>query len=69
MIEPFPKNLLCYGDNLRFLADPDLFPPDSVNLIYLDPPRAGRNWTAFDAAGEDALEPCGDGCRRNSGTP
>jgi len=35
---PFPKNLLCYGDNLRFLADPDLFPPGSVDLIYLDPP-------------------------------
>jgi site-specific DNA-methyltransferase (adenine-specific) len=23
---------------LRFLADPDLFPPESVDLIYLDPP-------------------------------
>jgi len=34
----YPKNLLCYGDNLRFLADPDLFPPGSVDLIYLDPP-------------------------------
>ena len=38
MTEPFQKNLLCYGDNLRFLADPDLFPPESVDLIYLDPP-------------------------------
>ena len=38
MSQPYPKNLLCYGDNLRFLADPDLFPPESVDLIYLDPP-------------------------------
>ena len=38
MSKPFPKNLLCYGDNLRFLGDPDLFPPESVDLIYLDPP-------------------------------
>ena len=32
------KNLLCYGDNLRFLTDPELFPNESVDLIYLDPP-------------------------------
>lgn len=38
MSQPYPKNLLCYGDNLRFLADPDQFPPESVDLIYLDPP-------------------------------
>jgi site-specific DNA-methyltransferase (adenine-specific) len=38
MPEPFPKNLLCYGDNLVFLSDPDLFPNESVDLIYLDPP-------------------------------
>ena len=38
MPDAFPKNLLCYGDNLKFLADPDLFPPESVDLVYLDPP-------------------------------
>ena len=32
------KNLLCYGDNLPFLTDPDLFPNECVDLIYLDPP-------------------------------
>jgi site-specific DNA-methyltransferase (adenine-specific) len=38
MPDPFPRNLLCYGDNLAFLTDPDLFPNASVDLIYLDPP-------------------------------
>ncbi len=32
------KNLLCYGDNLGFLADRALFPDACVDLIYLDPP-------------------------------
>lgn len=32
------KNLLCYGDNLGFLTDTDLFPNECVDLIYLDPP-------------------------------
>ncbi|MBN1942092.1 MAG: restriction endonuclease [Phycisphaerae bacterium] len=32
------KNLLCFGDNLTFLADHDLFPSECVDLIYLDPP-------------------------------
>jgi DNA modification methylase len=35
MAEPFPRNLLCFGDNLDFLKD---FPGESVDLIYLDPP-------------------------------
>ena len=32
------KNLLCFGDNLEFLADEHLFPDECVDLIYLDPP-------------------------------
>ena len=32
------KNLLCFGDNLEFLSDHDLFPAECVDLIYLDPP-------------------------------
>ena len=32
------KNLLCYGDNLVFLSDRNLFPDACVDLIYLDPP-------------------------------
>ena len=33
-----PENLLCFGDNANFLRDKDLFPDESVDLIYLDPP-------------------------------
>jgi DNA modification methylase len=32
------KNLLCFGDNLQFLTDTDMFPKECVDLIYLDPP-------------------------------
>ena len=32
------KNLLCYGDNLGFLTDKDLFPDECIDLVYLDPP-------------------------------
>jgi len=38
MSSHFKKNLLCYGDNLAFLTDTDLFPNECVDLIYLDPP-------------------------------
>lgn len=31
-------NTLYYGDNLRFLADESLFPSESIDLVYLDPP-------------------------------
>jgi DNA modification methylase len=34
----FDKNYLFYGDNLTFLADPEVFASASVDLIYLDPP-------------------------------
>ena len=34
----FKQNLLCYGDNLTFLRNADLFPNECVDLIYLDPP-------------------------------
>ncbi|MCB9841067.1 MAG: restriction endonuclease [Phycisphaeraceae bacterium] len=33
-----PPNALYYGDNLPLLRDRDLFPNESVDLIYLDPP-------------------------------
>jgi len=33
------QNLLCFGDNAYFLNERrDLFPDESVDLIYLDPP-------------------------------
>ena len=32
------KNTLCFGDNLAFLKNPTLFPDESIDLIYLDPP-------------------------------
>jgi site-specific DNA-methyltransferase (adenine-specific) len=31
-------NRLMFGDNLKWLRDPQLFPDASVDLIYLDPP-------------------------------
>ncbi len=31
-------NALYYGDNLNWLRDHDIFPNESVDLIYLDPP-------------------------------
>jgi len=42
MSEPYKTNLLCYGDNLTFLSDTDLFPNECVDLIYLDPPFNSR---------------------------
>lgn len=33
-----PKNTLIFGDNLRWLRDTTVFPDESVDLIYLDPP-------------------------------
>lgn len=32
------RNQLFYGDNLGFLSDPAVFPSESVDLVYLDPP-------------------------------
>jgi DNA modification methylase len=32
------KNLLCFGDNLGFLRDAQLFGDECIDLIYLDPP-------------------------------
>jgi 16S rRNA G966 N2-methylase RsmD len=32
------KNLLCFGENFAFLKNASLFPNESVDLIYLDPP-------------------------------
>lgn len=32
------RNLLVYGNNLAVLRNPRYFPPESVDLVYLDPP-------------------------------
>lgn len=51
----FNRNTLFYGDNLVFLADPDVFPSESVDLIYLDPPfnsNASYNVLFKEATGE-----------------
>lgn len=34
----FTRNTVYFGDNLGYLKDTDLFPDESVDLIYLDPP-------------------------------
>ncbi len=34
----FDRHTLYYGDNLEFISDPHVFPDESVDLIYLDPP-------------------------------
>jgi site-specific DNA-methyltransferase (adenine-specific) len=31
-------NRLLFGDNLKWLRDPKIFPDASVDLVYLDPP-------------------------------
>jgi site-specific DNA-methyltransferase (adenine-specific) len=31
-------NRLLFGDNLKWLRDPKVFPDASVDLVYLDPP-------------------------------
>jgi hypothetical protein len=31
-------NRLLFGDNLKWLRDPKLFPDASVDLVYLGPP-------------------------------
>jgi site-specific DNA-methyltransferase (adenine-specific) len=31
-------SVLYYGDNLPILRNPEYFPTDSIDLIYLDPP-------------------------------
>jgi site-specific DNA-methyltransferase (adenine-specific) len=30
--------MLYFGDNIKFLREPSIFPPESVDLVYLDPP-------------------------------
>jgi 16S rRNA G966 N2-methylase RsmD len=32
------ENRLLFGDNLKWLRDPKLFPDASIDLVYLDPP-------------------------------
>jgi|GEM_PF-4148027 len=67
------KNLLCYGDNLVFLRDTDLFPDECVDLIYLDPPfnsQQDYNVLFKETAGTPAKSPqgvAGPLGRKNSG--
>jgi hypothetical protein len=48
-------NKLLFGDNLKWLRDPKLFPDASVDLVYLDPPfnsNADYNVLFREASGE-----------------
>jgi hypothetical protein len=49
-------NTLYYGDNLDILRNPEYIRPESVDLIYLDPPIAAFDgtWHCF-LAGEETL--------------
>ena len=48
MAEPNFKNRLYYGDNLDILRNPEYFPHDCVDLIYLDPPfNSNRNYNVL----------------------
>ena len=39
----FDRNLLLYGDNLKFLADPEVFPGESVGAnLPMKQPAEGR---------------------------
>lgn len=35
-------NVLYYGDNLQILRNPEYFPDNSIDLIYLDPPFSSK---------------------------
>ena len=42
------KNRLYYGDNLEILRNPEYFPDECVDLIYLDPPfNSNRNYNVL----------------------
>jgi site-specific DNA-methyltransferase (adenine-specific) len=48
-------NRLLFGDNLKWLRDPKIFPDASVDLVYLDPPfnsNADYNVLFHEASGE-----------------
>src|ERR1039458_9480163 len=48
-------NRLLFGDNLKWLRDPKLFPDASIDLVYLDPPfnsNADYNVLFREASGE-----------------
>jgi adenine specific DNA methylase Mod len=48
-------NRLLFGDNLKWLRDPKIFPDASVDLVYLDPPfnsNADYNVLFREASGE-----------------
>ncbi len=53
----FDRNHLFYGDNLDFIRDHSVFPSESVDLIYLDPPfnsNANYNVLFSETAGESS---------------
>ena len=55
MHKPITANTLFYGDNLDILRD--YIPPESVDLIYLDPPfNSNRNYNVLfrDESGRDS---------------
>ena len=42
------QNILYYGDNLEILRNPEYFPNEFVDLIYLDPPfNSNRNYNVL----------------------
>lgn len=48
-------NRLLFGDNLKWLRDPRIFPDASVEIVYLDPPfnsNADYNVLFREASGE-----------------
>lgn len=50
-------NRLLFGDNLRWLQDPKIFPDASVDLVYLDPPfnsNADYNVLFREESGEES---------------
>ncbi|MEL6271708.1 MAG: site-specific DNA-methyltransferase, partial [Chloroflexota bacterium] len=50
-------NTLYYGDNLDILRNPDYFPDECVDLIYLDPPfNSSRNYNVLfaDQSGKES---------------
>jgi len=55
LLNPSPMNRLLFGDNLKWLCDPKLFPDASEDLVYLAPPfnsNADYNVLFREASGE-----------------
>jgi site-specific DNA-methyltransferase (adenine-specific) len=55
ILQELAMNRLLFGDNLKWLRDPKIFPDASVDLVYLDPPfnsNADYNVLFREASGE-----------------